>query len=65
MKRALDCFCGEYLEGDDNEELLNWTRAHVSRKHSGIELSGEQVQQIVKEGAYDIAGKAQEKSTSS
>jgi hypothetical protein len=33
MKRALDCFCGEYLEGDNDEELLNWTRAHVQRKH--------------------------------
>jgi hypothetical protein len=41
MKRALDCFCGEYLEGDNDEELLNWTRAHVQRKHSDMDLTDE------------------------
>jgi hypothetical protein len=65
MKRALDCFCGVYLEGDNDEELLNWTRAHVSRKHSDVGLADEQIQQIVKEGAYDTPGKAQEGKTSS
>src|SRR5215217_2871719 len=43
MKRALDCFCGEYLEGDNDEELLNWTRAHVQRKHSDMDLTDEQL----------------------
>ena len=65
MKRALDCFCGQYLEGDNDEELLNWTRAHVSRKHSDMGLAEEQIQQIVKEGAYDTKGKAQENRISS
>ena len=65
MKRALDCFCGQYLEGDNDEELLNWTRAHVSRNHSGVGLGEEQIQQIVKEGAYDTQGKAQERRISS
>jgi hypothetical protein len=46
------------LEGDNDEELLNWTRAHVSRKHSDMGLAEEQIQQIVKEGAYDTKGKA-------
>jgi hypothetical protein len=61
MKRALDCFCGEYLEGDNDEELLNWTRAHVQRKHSDMDLTDEQIQQIVAEGGYDTQGKAQER----
>ena len=65
MKRALDCFCGQYLEGDNDEELLNWTRAHVSRKHSDMELADEQIQQIVKEGAHNTQGKAQERRISS
>ena len=60
-KRALDCFCGEYLEGDNDEELLNWTRAHVQRKHSDMDLTDEQIQQIVAEGGYDTQGKAQER----
>ncbi len=49
----------------DEEELLNWTLAHVSRNHSAVGLTDEQVQQIVKEGAYDTPGKAQEGRTSS
>jgi predicted small metal-binding protein len=61
MKRALDCFCGEYLEGDNDEELLNWTRAHVQRKHSDMDLADEQIEQVVAEGAYDTQGKAQER----
>jgi predicted small metal-binding protein len=61
MKRALDCFCGEYLEGDNDEELLNWTRAHVQRKHSDMDLTDEQIQQVVAEGGYDTQGKAQER----
>jgi predicted small metal-binding protein len=54
MKRALNCFCGEYLEGDNDEELLNWTKAHIERQHPDMQLTDEQVRQIVEEGAYDI-----------
>ena len=61
MKRALDCSCGEYLEGDNDEELLNWTRAHVQRKHSDMDLTDEQIEQVVAEGGYDTQGKAQER----
>jgi hypothetical protein len=37
----------------------------VSREHSEVKLTDEQIQQIVKEGAYDTQGKAQEKRISS
>jgi predicted small metal-binding protein len=60
MKRALECFCGQYLEGDDDEELLNWTRAHVERQHQDINLTDEQIQKIVEDGAYDTQGKMHE-----
>jgi predicted small metal-binding protein len=61
MRQALDCFCGEYLEGDDQEELLNWTKAHVERRHSDMQLTDEQVRKMVEEGAYDTQGKAFER----
>ncbi len=61
MRRALDCFCGEYLEGDDEKELLNWTQAHVERQHPDMQLTEEQVRKMVEEGAYDTKGKAFEK----
>ncbi len=60
MKRALECFCGQYLEGDDDEELLNWTRAHVERQHQDINLTDAQIQKIVEDGAYDTQGKMHE-----
>jgi len=43
MRRALDCFCGEYLEGDDEKELRNWTKAHVERHHPKMQPTEEQV----------------------
>jgi predicted small metal-binding protein len=61
MKRALDCFCGTYLEGDDDEELLNWAQAHVQRHHSDMELTDDQIRQMVADGAYDTQGKMHEK----
>jgi len=61
MRRALNCFCGEYLEGDDQEELHNWTKAHVQRQHSDLELTDEQVHKMVEQGAYDTQGKAFER----
>jgi len=54
----MNCFCGEYLEGDDQEELHNWTKAHMERQHSEIQLTDEQVRKMVEEGAYDTQGKA-------
>ena len=50
-----------YLEGDNDEELLNRTRAHVSRTYSDMGLTDEQVRMMVEEEAYDTQGKAQEK----
>jgi predicted small metal-binding protein len=61
MRRALDCFCGTYLKGDNDEELLNWARAHAEREHSDMELTDGQVRQMVADGAYDTQGKAYEK----
>ena len=61
MRRALNCFCGEYLEGDDQEELLNWAKAHAQRQHSEVQLTDEQVRKMVEEGAYDTKGKAFER----
>jgi predicted small metal-binding protein len=61
MKRALNCFCGAYLEGDNDEELLNWIRAHLQRKHPDMQLTDEQIRQMVAEGGYDTPGKAHQK----
>lgn len=51
--RALDCQCGKHLEANDDEELYGQAREHVDRDHPEMQLSDEQVQGIVAEGAYD------------
>ena len=61
MRRALTCFCGQYLEGDNDQELYNWAHAHAERQHPDMQLTDDQVRQMVKEGAHDTRGKAFEK----
>jgi bacterioferritin-associated ferredoxin len=58
MNEALGCSCGECLEGYNDEELLNWTHAHVKRQYPGMQLTDEQIRQVVEEGAYDTEGRA-------
>ena len=51
--RALDCQCGKHLEANNDEEPNGQAREHVDRDHPEMQLSDEQVQGIVAEGAYD------------
>jgi len=48
------------LEGDDEEQLLNWTKAHVEKVHPDMQLTEEQIRQMVADGAYDARAKASE-----
>ncbi len=51
--RALDCQCGKHLEANSDDELYGLAREHVDRDHPEMQLSDEQVQGIVAQGAYD------------
>jgi predicted small metal-binding protein len=51
--RALDCVCGHHLEASDDEQLFSEARAHVDQAHPDMQLTDEQVRQIVTDGAYD------------
>lgn len=51
--RALDCGCGRHLEAESDEELYRQARAHVDQDHPEMQLSDEQVREIVSGGAYD------------
>ncbi len=51
--RALDCDCGRHLEAANDQKLFDKARAHVSRDHPEMQLSAEQVREIVVEKAYD------------
>jgi len=51
--RALDCDCGQHLEGADDQKLFNKAKEHVNRDHPEMQLSAEQIREIVAEKAYD------------
>ena len=52
--RALDCECGNHLEANNDDELYGQVREHVDRDHPEMQLSDEQVQGLVAQGAYDL-----------
>ena len=51
--RALDCQCGQHLEAQSDEELYRQACEHVDQDHPVMQLSDEQVREIVSGGAYD------------
>ncbi len=53
--RALDCDCGQHLEAANDEELLDKARDHVNRDHPNMQLTDEQVRQLVTDRAYEKA----------
>lgn len=54
MSRELDCPLGDgHLEADTDEQLLEKARAHAREAHP--ELSDEQLQEVVSQGARDKA----------
>jgi hypothetical protein len=51
--RALDCDCGRHLEAPNDETLFDKAKEHINRDHPEMQLSAEQVREIVAEKAYD------------
>jgi hypothetical protein len=53
MRRAVDCACGHYLEGNDDDELFVALRAHADVSHP--EMSDDEIRDIIKSAARDVA----------
>ena len=51
--RVIDCECGKTLQAANDEDLADAVRAHVAEDHPDMELSDEQVQEMVSAQAYD------------
>src|SRR5215204_6520328 len=51
--RALDCDCGQHLEGANDQKLFDEAQKHMDRDHPEMRLSAEQIREIVAEKAYD------------
>jgi hypothetical protein len=50
--RAVDCPCGEHLEGRNDTQLLEAMKRHASDEHEG-EYSDAQLRLLVDTSAYD------------
>jgi hypothetical protein len=51
--RAMNCDCGEHLEAPNDEVLFERARAHVDRDHPEMQLSDDQVRELVSEKSYE------------
>ena len=53
--RVLDCDCGHTLQAANDDDLATQVRAHVDEAHADMEMSDEQVRDLVAERAYEAA----------
>jgi hypothetical protein len=51
--RGMNCDCGEHLEAPNDEVLFERARGHVDRDHPEMQLSDEQVRELVSEKSYE------------
>jgi hypothetical protein len=56
--RALDCTCGHYLEGADDEELLALAGHHVDSDHSEMQRTDEELRERTAADAYHVPSPA-------
>lgn len=55
--RAVDCPCGEYLEGTNDTELLEAAKRHTNEEHPG-QYSDADLRILINTAAYD-SGRAE------
>ena len=53
--RVLDCDCGQTLQAANDDDLVKEARAHVEREHPDMQLSDEQVRELVAAKAYEAS----------
>jgi predicted small metal-binding protein len=51
--RVIDCECGKTLQAANDEDLADAVRDHVAEDHPDMDLSDDQVQEMVSAQAYD------------
>jgi predicted small metal-binding protein len=51
--RVIDCQCGATLKAANDEDLAKAVRDHVDEAHPDLDLSDDQVEEMVAEQAYD------------
>ena len=50
--RVIDCDCGHTLQAANDEDLFRVAREHVDQEHADMNLSDDDVRQLIGEKAY-------------
>lgn len=58
MARGYDCECGEYVEAENDQRLVEKMREHVDRDHADAGYTDSQLRQMAEDGAYDVRAEA-------
>jgi predicted small metal-binding protein len=53
--RVIDCECGQTLQAANDDDLAAQVRVHADESHPDMQLSDEQVRQLVADRAYDAS----------
>jgi hypothetical protein len=53
--RVIDCDCGQTLQAANDEDLFKEARAHVDQEHPDMQLSDDQVRELVASKAYEAS----------
>ena len=52
--RAMDCEAdGHHMEAENDEELFSQARKHADEAHSDLQLTDDQLRQLIAQTAYD------------
>ena len=51
--RVIDCDCGKTLQAANDEDLTEAVRKHAAEDHPDMEMSDDQVRELVSSRAYD------------
>jgi hypothetical protein len=55
VMRVIDCDCGQTLQAGNDDDLFKETRAHVDQEHPDMQLTDEQVRDLVTSKAYEAS----------
>jgi hypothetical protein len=50
--RVIDCDCGATLQAANDDDLFNVARGHVDEEHPDMQLSDDQVRDMIGQKAY-------------
>jgi predicted small metal-binding protein len=53
--RVLDCDCGKTLQAANDDDLTSQVRDHIDESHPDMELTDDQVSQLVASRAYEAS----------